>query len=488
MMKGTMSEQDFSQAFSRPISKTHPQRDRFLKSRKRFAMIPAGRRSGKTFEARWRLIAGTIHRGGPHHGCLTPPPGVSDPTYVYAAPTYAQAKRIIWSSFKEDIPSWAISKISESELTIHFVTGARLMVVGMDKSERVEGIAIDGVVLDEFADMKPMAWTSSIRPALSTVGRPPGWALMIGRPRGRNHFWKMFQEAQKNPKWDVFYPWPSWMIMSEQEVADAKKELDELSFKQEYGGEFVESSDKAYYGFSEEHNCATLEYQPDRPLLLGFDFNVNPGVAVVCQDQDIPITVSSCTACGFEVERKSGERCSACGTPAPYEYGTGVIGEVFRWNVESNTKLVCEEIIEKWGSVHKGQVICYGDATGGARRTSADRSDWQIIHDMLSIRWPDLTLDVERSNPGVRDRIVMMNSKFRSADGKSKIFLDVDKCPNLKDDIEATTLKKSGDLNPGPEHKWTHISDALGYLVVQRYGNNIFSSDFSADDDFGSLL
>ena len=76
---------------------------------------------------------------------------------------------------------------------------------------------------------------------------------MIGRPRGRNHFWKMFQEAQKNPKWSVFYPWPSWMIMSDQEIEDAKKELDELSFKQEYGGEFVESSEKAYYGFSEEH-------------------------------------------------------------------------------------------------------------------------------------------------------------------------------------------------------------------------------------------
>ena len=95
---------DFSQAFQRPVSKTHPQRERFLKCRKRFAMIPAGRRSGKTFEARWRLIAGTIHRGGPHHGCLTPPPGVADPTFVYAAPTFAQAKRIIWGSFKEDVP------------------------------------------------------------------------------------------------------------------------------------------------------------------------------------------------------------------------------------------------------------------------------------------------------------------------------------------------------------------------------------------------
>lgn len=478
---------DLSAAFNRPVSKTHAQRERFLKSRKRFDVIPAGRRSGKTYEARWRLIAGTIARGGPHHGCLTPPPGVKDPTFVYAAPTYAQAKRIVWNSFKEDIPSWAISKLSESELTIQFITGARLMVVGMDRPERVEGIAIDGVVLDEFADMNPLAWTSSIRPALSTIGRPPGWALFIGRPRGKNHFYKVFQESQRNSKWGCYYPWPSWAIMSEEEIADARKELDELSFRQEYGGEFVESANKAYHCFSDEHNCIPLEYQPDRPLLIGLDYNVNPGVAVICQDQDLVVEVTKCASCGFEALMKSGDHCPACRQPAPHEYGVGVIGEVFRWNVESNTKLVCQEIVETWGDIHRGQVICYGDATGGARRTSSDRSDWQIVQDSLVIRWPDLELDISRANPNVRDRIVMMNSKFRSASGSTKIFIDKAKCPNLFDDLEATTLKQNGDLNPGPEHKWTHISDALGYLVVQRYGNSLFSNSFE-DDDFGSLV
>lgn len=480
-------EIDLGAAFNRPKAKTHEQRERFLKSRKRFDIIPGGRRSGKSFEARWRLIAGTKGRGGPHHGCLTPPPGVSDPTFVYCAPTYAQAKRIMWKAFLEDIPKWAIASVSHSELTINFITGARLLVVGMDKPARVEGIAIDGVVLDEFADMKPEAWTSSIRPALSTLGRPLGWALFIGRPRGKNHFFKLFREGQTNAKWGVYYPWESWRIMSEQEVADAKRELDELSFKQEYGGEFVEAADKAYYGFSEEHNCLDMAYQPDRPLLLGFDFNVNPGVAVIAQDQDIPIEVTKCSFCGFEASMKSGDNCPACGQPAPYEYGVGVIGEVFRWNVESNTKLVCEEIIEKWGNTHRGQVICYGDATGGARRTSADRSDWQIVSDMMVIRWPDLNFDIERANPAVRDRLVMMNSKMRSADGRTKVFIDPKACPNLIEDLHNTTYKRNGDLNPGPDYKWTHISDALGYLVVQRYGTNLFSSDFH-EDDFGSLM
>lgn len=459
-------------ARKRATFKMHKKRRAFLASRKRFDMIPAGRRSGKTEEARWRLIAGTKHRGGPHHGCLTPPPGVKDPTYVYAAPTYQQAKRIVWEAFKREIPKWAIAKKSESELWIDFITGARLYVVGMDQPQRVEGIPIDGAAIDEFADMKPQAWTSSIRPALDTEGRPPGWAVFIGRPRGKNHFWDLFVRAQKadEQEWGVYYPWPSWLIMSPEKVEQARRDLDARSFAQEYGGEFVDSAGRAYYQFG-PHNLRELAYDPHRPLQFSFDFNNNPGVAAVSQDMDQAVEMFVCPECRAPRPGSSGEQCGYCHTVLPFETVTAVIGEVFRWNIPSNTRMVCEELIEAWGDVHRGPVVCYGDATGGANKTSAERSDWQTIEDYLSRQWPVFEIDVPSGNPPVRDRVVVMNSRLRNAGDEVRIYVDPEKAPNLCADFEKTMIKDSGDLDPGPEKKYGHITDGFGYLQFQRFGS-----------------
>lgn len=310
---------DIATATSRQPLKMHRQRRRFLASRSRFDILPAARRSGKTIEARWRLIAGTRHRGGPHHGCLTPPEGVTDPTFVYAAPTNQQAERIAWELFKKEIPPWAIRKKSESDHYIDFVTGARLYVAGLDKPKRIEGIPIDGLVMDEYADMKPNAW-DSLRASLSTYGRPPGWAMFIGRPRGRNHFYELVQKALKLDDWSVYMPWPSWLVLTPEEIEAARRDLDERSFRQEYGGEFLDNTGGAYYQFG-TWNLTPLSYDPNRPLQFSFDFNVDPGVAVVSQDLDKEVEHLVCDHCEAPMPGNSGQECRICRTVLPYEQG-----------------------------------------------------------------------------------------------------------------------------------------------------------------------
>ena len=106
--------------------------------------------------------------------------------------------------------------------------------------------------------------------------------------------------------------------------------------------------------------------------------------------------------------------------------------------------------------------MCYGDASGGANKTSSERSDWQTIEDYLSRQWPGFEMDLAKANPGVRDRVVVMNSRLRNASNESRIFIDPERAPNLIRCLEKTGVKKDGDLDPGKEKKWTHISDALG--------------------------
>lgn len=455
--------------------KMHRQRRRFLASRARFGVIPAGRRSGKTVEAEQRLVFGSFHLGGNHHGCLTPPKGVADPTFIYAAPTYAQAKRVIWDKLKALVPPWALlKKPSETDLEMRFVTGSKLFVGGMDRPERFEGIAIDGAVLDEFADMKPKAWTSSIRPTLSTLGRPPGWALFIGRPRGKNHFWKIHENALKAEDWATFYPWPSWLVMEPAEIAAARRDLDERSFRQEYGGEFLADSGRAYYQFG-PWNQRGVRYDPTRDLLFAFDFNVAPGVALVAQDYDLAVDIMVCARCAAPAPGRSGDACHHCRTRLPFETVTAVIDEVHIAD-NSNTRRVCLRLIEKWGGIHRGGVVCYGDETGGGRRSSSERSDWQTIEDYLAREWPVFRVDLPRVNPGERDRVVVTNSRLKNSMDVARVFVDPDKAPNLVEDLDQTQLDDNGDLDEGPEKKRTHMSDALGYLLFQRFGSPVHSS------------
>src|SRR5690606_27340915 len=134
-----------------------------------------------------------------------------------------------------------------TDLSIRFYNGAEVQVGGMEKPERWEGRPIDGAMLDEYANMKPDAWGKHIRPGLSTKGRE-GWAWLIGVPEGRNHYWELYKRAKDgdDPTWSAHH-WPSKLIVSPEEIEAARRELDPLTFEQEYEGSFVNFAGRAYY-------------------------------------------------------------------------------------------------------------------------------------------------------------------------------------------------------------------------------------------------
>ena len=323
-------------------------------SRKRFVTVHAGRRSYKT-ELSKRKIVSTL---------FDPQASVyDDPRYFCGAPTREQAKRIYWDDLKALIPPRYIIDKSESELYIKTILNSSVCVVGLDKPERIEGTPWDGGILDEYGNMKAKAWPENVRPALSDRH---GWCWLIGVPEGRNHYYdldKMFlAEMTTNPNSDVgSYWWRSELVLDPEEIQAAKKQLDELTYEQEFGGSFISFQGRAYYSFEENHNCCRLEYNPKNDLILCFDFNVNPGICEIVQeftmldDRDLPII---------------GETVS------------GVIGEVYIPR-NSNTPMVCKRVINDYKK-HQGNIKVYGDATGGSSGTAKlTGSDWEIIEKML---------------------------------------------------------------------------------------------------------
>ena len=414
----------------------HSKQQAYWKSPHRFNVVPAGRRSGKTELAKRKLVRRALT-------AATPWP----PRFFAAAPTYNQAKRIYWDDLKALVPSELLAcRPSESELTISLVNDAQISVVGMDKPERIEGSPWDGGVLDEYGNMKPQAWSENVRPALSDRR---GWCDMIGVPEGRNHYYDlhlkaraMMQEQGAASEWGYFH-WFSADILPPEEIAAARRDLDELTFQQEYEGSFINFEGRAYYPFQEATHCASLAYEPTQPLTLCFDFNVEPGVAVVCQEQKLPNGV----------------------------LGTGIIGEVHIPR-NSNTPAVCRKLIADWGK-HEGKVRLYGDATGGARGSArVQGSDWDLVRTELRAAFGDRAdYRVPLSNPPERARINAMNSRLKSGDGTIHLMVDPAKAPNVVRDLEGVRLLEggSGEIDKKADGRLTHLSDALGYYIVKEF-------------------
>ena len=113
--------------------------------------------------------------------------------YAYVAPFYAQAKDVVWAYLKQYTAAIPGVEINESELRVDVPTAngerARIRLYGADNYERMRGLYFDGVVLDEYADMDPRAWSEVIR---ATLADRKGWATFIGTPKGRNNFYDVW--------------------------------------------------------------------------------------------------------------------------------------------------------------------------------------------------------------------------------------------------------------------------------------------------------
>lgn len=195
-----------------------------LADKTRFKVVVAGRRCGKS-----RLAAVTLLMEA-----LNCPKGSG---VMYVAPTQGQARVIIWNTLLEmgrDLI--ATSHVNNSEITL--VNGAVIYVRGADRPDTLRGADLWYVVMDEYADMKPIVWEQVIRASLS---RHQGRGLFIGTPKGRNHFYDLYHQGLSDEHPD----WQSWTfttadnpLIDPAEIAAAKRSLSTFAFKQEYLASF----------------------------------------------------------------------------------------------------------------------------------------------------------------------------------------------------------------------------------------------------------
>jgi hypothetical protein len=200
------------------------------------------------------------------------------------APFYRQAKVVAWDYLKHYARMFAgDARFHESELRCDLPTGARISLYGADDPDSLRGLYLDGVVLDEFAQMDPRAWSEVIRPALADR---EGWAVFIGTPLGRNALWRLYEQAKTAPGWRaVLHRASETGLLPAAELAAAKAGMSPAEYAQEFECSFDAAIRGAYYGAplaaaEAEKRIGRVPYDPRLPVHTAWDLGVGDATAI----------------------------------------------------------------------------------------------------------------------------------------------------------------------------------------------------------------
>ena len=379
-------------------------RKEILKDKTRYKILSCGRRWGKSYFSILFLLSKPLKR--------------NERRWI-VFPTYRQAKMVSWSILKDIFAKKDVS-INETELSITFDNGAKIELKGADKPDSLRGVSTTMVVMDEYSYMKENVWGEIIQP---TLAETKGNALFVGTPTGvQNHFYDLFVKGQS--KGGDYKSWQFTTLeggfISEEEVENAKKNLDKRTFQQEYLASFLTAANRAAYNFSRDIHCRVMDKSPR--MFWGIDFGVASYMTAILM-----------------CENTAGE--------------VYVFDEIGLQN--SNTFELAKLMQEKAPGLP-----VYPDPAGKARTSNSTKSDHMILQES------GFTVISKKANPTQKDRLNALNKMLEDATGKHRLFVNP-KCKNLIRDLELCTMENGQILKT---ETLSHFLDALCYPMDYRYG------------------
>lgn len=238
-------------------------------SLKRWIVIVAHRRCGKTIASINHLQRDALK--------------IPESKWAYIAPTYKQAKNIVWDEIKKYSRVIPGIQYNESELTVIYPNGSKIRLYGSDNPDSLRGISLWGVIFDEYSQQPGNIFTEIIAPALADH---QGYAIWIGTPKGKNDFYDIYQKAIKNDTWEAILLKASETgILPQSELDIQKINMSEDEYNQEFECSFDAAVKGAYYSKEleqarKENRITTVPYDKFSPVMTAWDIGYNDSTAI----------------------------------------------------------------------------------------------------------------------------------------------------------------------------------------------------------------
>ncbi len=359
------------------------------------------------------------------------------------APTFNMLDRTTWKEFRNAMRP-LIAKENETKKIITLINGREVYGFSAEDADKIRNVTLCGFWVDEARECKDFntLWNVLLGRVLSTGGK----GFVTTSPNSFDAIHDIFIANKQKDYHAIRFATYQNTFIDKNAIDELASKYDEKYMQQELMGQFVIFEGAVYYTFNRQYNAGDLafkvaQYDPNKPLALCCDFNVDPMAWIIAQ-------------IGVNTDTKLKE--------------VYFIDEIYLKN--SNTVEACSEFKTRFPN-HNAGLKLYGDATGRARHTDSNITNWKIIESELS-RY-NISTHIPTKNPAERDRINAVNGMICNSKHQRRVFVNPDKCKNLIRDFEQCSYKGgSVQIDKTKDLHLTHASDAAGYFLEKEFSLN----------------
>jgi len=396
----------------------HGGQKKIIENAGRFNWVNCGRRFGKTTLGSDLLIDPALDGF---------PTSWFSPTYKDLSEVWKETKRVVGP---------AIKKKDEQIKQITLYTGGIMDFWSLDNPDTGRGRKYKRICGDEIAKIKcfTRAWQENLRATLTDY---EGDAWFFSTPKGTaNHWHGLCQQAKKGLNGNVYHYAPSSFNphLSKKELDAARRELPPLIFAQEYEARFVNlNAVRFFHSFKSDIHVSqkSLPYDEFESLWLVFDFNFSP-----------------CTCTVFQVTQSQ-------------------VNALRVHQVEGGTEALMQEIAPIYEDWEMGLKVT-GDFSGNQKRSSSNRTDYEIIQEYLNIPTGNY-IDTETANSQHKYSRTICNQFLHLVPFK----IDPNYCEPLISDLETAQPTSQGKLLKDRENHKQDAGDTFRYFVSAVAPNGV---------------
>jgi len=391
----------------------HSAQEYVISNAKRFNHLRWGRRGGKTTMI--EELSSISLDGWPV--------GIWFPTYKDLSEVWKDLKNLY-----RPITNKVNEQLKQIELVI---PGGLIDFWSMEDPDSGQGRKYKRAIVDEAAKAPKLyiAWENTIRPTLTDY---QGDAFIMSRPKGKNNGFYLIEEKHRPFENWAFFHYTTYdnPHILRSEIEEAKDQLDDINFRQEYLAEYVDANDRPFlYAFEpRKHVIKSYAPNPHLPLIFSLDFNKDPMTCLVGQQIDIWTTYAFA-----EIDLQNGS------TP---EVAEMIIADYVNWTFNMDVT---------------------GDATGRNRSalTRGNLNHYRVLKEALQLT--DDQIRVPTQNLALSDSRVLCNSVLKNAK-----FYITENCKKTIKDLEMAMVDDEGELIKNQTFP-CHKLDSFRYLIAECY-------------------
>lgn len=327
----------------------------------------------------------------------------------------------------------------KTQAKLVFKNGSEILFKHFDDDKKLKSLNLGFVEIEEMSDV-PENTFNMLLGRLRQAGIPRYRLFGHTNPEtAKGWIYKTFIEKPKPNFRIIVAPTTENIFLPDGFVENLKQTYDPEYYRINVLGEFGDySKGLVTKGFSNA-NIKDIIYQPDLPLHICCDFNVDP----------------MCWILAHKTE-----------------------GKVFFFDEitieNTNTSRTVDEFYARYKG-HKGEIIINGDASGDNRSVNSEFTNYVIMKNRLSeLGFRNVDVKIKSFNPPIKNRVAAWNAKIKNSRDEIGIFISPE-CKWLLHNIENLKYREGTSVIDLPSHIQVknnyklkflgHPFDAASYLV-----------------------